>query len=606
MKKTKQIVLSLIMPRKMAKYRNMHYIFALFIYILGMFLALGSQFMMSEKFVAKDMERTSYDSVGIEENPKFTKMQKFEFSNESDITLPEENTPKITSQVCMETFTSLNGDIDVKLYFDENYDDTLDSTFMISDTIYKELKINQNKRILYIFTKNKVYYTTDNFEDVYPTKEAYPDTEFFEQAKKDFSKQLLTKMNSVNRINEDENGFYDEFETIFSKIRRLKNVDKVGFVNELNEKVGIDIKVTSLKTNNDTNTFDEYIDSYFATFGIYHLILQDNINGYNEDGSTVSKLDVTIVIDVNMDVDDNHKAFTYFDYEGYMKQTRVKDTTYILCVYSNRRFFFVYDLCQKWGKDDEGNDTWLYLDYNSSSIFEKTNGGNYKYYLPADLSEISYNIYGELDTTLWTREVNADDTINFETNDKIVKELKPVNRHQKNLEDAVYTNLSRSYQYSELVSTGLFEYKYIKASLNIYLNNITNAMIAVNASSYELIYGIMAFGIFILFPLILILIVWLMSKKLFMKKFRQYYAIGAVCYAETGLIAFILGFFIPFDKFALYFMLFQAWYFIFVTFRINTDPQYSNDENNNNTPNEKKEEKLEFKKISNSNTSQIG
>ena len=97
-----------------------------------------------------------------------------------------------------------------------------------------------------------------------------------------------------------------------------------------------------------------------------------------------------------------------------------------------------------------------------------------------------------------------------------------------------------------------------------------------------------------------------MSKKLFMKKIREYYAIGAICYAETGLLAFIVGFFLPFDKFALYLMLVQAWYFIFVTFRINTDPQYNNDETNKDNP-KPVEEKLEFKKIKeSSNASKIG
>ena len=42
-------------------------------------------------------------------------------------------------------------------------------------------------------------------------------------------------------------------------------------------------------------------------------------------------------------------------------------------------------------------------------------------------------------------------------------------------------------------------------------------------------------------------------------------------------IAFIVGFFLPFDSYALFLMFFQAWWFIFVTYRINTDPKYNND-----------------------------
>ena len=54
-------------------------------------------------------------------------------------------------------------------------------------------------------------------------------------------------------------------------------------------------------------------------------------------------------------------------------------------------------------------------------------------------------------------------------------------------------------------------------------------------------------------------------------------------------------------------MLFQAWFFIFVTFRINTDPQYNNPEDDDNSKViSEKEEKLEFKDIKTVKTSEIG
>lgn len=603
MKKTKDIILSLVLPRKMAKYRNMHYILALFIYLMGMFLVLASQFMMSEKFVSDEMERTEFEeSLNVKGNPTFGKyMQTISFSTDSDISVPEEEAPQITKELCIETFKTTNGDlVDVLIGFDENYDGSEKSqtTFFYDKNNYSKLN-RENETIIYIFTKNRVYYGQNiNVSLTKPEKGNLTD-EAFEKAKVTFSKSIYEEFSYVTRYEEENSEQIDKFTSILSYLRRLKNVDKVTFVQKMNQKLGINISVSSLVESSLTS-YDEYTNSYFATKGIYHAICQDKIKGENN----ITKLDLTIVIDVNMDIDEDHKSFTYFDYEGYMKQERVEDTTYILCVYTSRRFFYAYDLCQKLS-----GGKYLSQDYSGTSIFEKTNAGNYKLFLPASIDELAYNEYGELDTTLWTKEAKEDDRIDFEVTIPGInsEDIKPVDRHKKNLEDALYTNLSRSYQYNELQETRLItKSNYLKGSLNLYLQSVVESMIAVNASSYELIYGIMAFAIYILFPLVLVLIVWLMSRKLFMKKIRQYYAIGAICYVETGLIGFILGFFLPFDKFALYFMLFQAWYFIFVTFRINTDPQYNNDETNNDNNASPKDEKLEFKKINDSNTSQIG
>lgn len=602
MKKTKDIILSFILPRRMAKYRNMHYILALFIYLMGMFLVLGSQFMMSEKFVSDEMDRTEFEeSLNIKGNPTLGKyMQSISFSTDSDISIPEEEAPQITKELCIETFKTTDGTlVDVLIGFDENYDGTKESqtTFFYDKNNYSKLS-RENETIIYIFTKNAVYYGQNITTNMTKPEKGMLTEEAFEKAKVTFSKSIYEKFSYVNRY-EENNEEIDKFTSILAYLRRLKNVDKVTFVQKMNKELNVNVDIISLEESN-TNHYDDYIDSYFATKGIYHVICQDKIKGEDK----IGKLDLTIVIDVNMDVDEDHKSFTYFDYEGYMKQERVNDTTYILCVYSSRRFFYAYDLCQKLS-----NGKYLSLDYSGTSIFEKTNAGNYKLFLPASSEELAYNEYGELDTTLWTKEVKEDDRIDFEITIPGIdsEDIKPVDRHKKNLEDALYTNLSRSYQYNELQETRLIiKSNYLKGSLNLYLQSVVESMIEVNASSYELIYGIMAFAIFILFPLVLVLIVWLMSKKLFMKKIRQYYAIGAICYVETGLIGLIIGFFLPFDKFALYFMLVQAWYFIFVTFRINTDPQYNNDETNNDNNTSQKEEKLEFKKINDTNTSQIG
>lgn len=576
----------------MVKYRNMHSILALFIYLIGMFLAIGSQFIMSENFVAREMERTEYaESLKDNDGINFAKnMQIISFSDDKNITADEAKAPKITKEICAETFDEKITSVKFA------YDDTFSQTSINENILlkyYKSIKDSTKTEIFYIFGKDEVYYVTNLDSTLDLPKE---------DETKAFVNDLFTKFSKTDRFEQNGDIKVDKFAGALSFLQRINNIDKVKFVNTMNELLEINITVKNVDNVTDTSvkTFDEYTTTFFATQGIYHCILKDNLEGF---------VDLTVVIDVNMDIDNDHKKFTYFDYEGYMKQSRTDKTTYILCVYTSRRFFFVYNLCQKLV---DGN--FASLDYNGSSIFEKTTAGNYKYYLPNDASEIKLNTYGELDTRLWTKEVNGDDVLNYDEfygktilTNKEVDAIKPVDRHKENLEDAVYSTHSRSYQYRDLLTTGFEDSNtLLRKGLNNYLQIVCDAMISVDAANYELIYGIISFGIFVIFPLILVLIVWLMSKKLFMKKIREYYAIGAICYAETGLLAFIVGFFLPFDKFALYLMLVQAWYFIFVTFRINTDPQYNNDETNNDNP-KPAIEKLEFKKINeSSNTSKIG
>ena len=593
MKKTKNFLLSLILPRRMAKYRNMHNILVLFIYLIGMFLAIGSQFIMSENFVAKEMERTEYlDSLKGNDDINFSDMQVLSFSDNKSIKADESKALKITNKICSESFD--NGDKTVKFVYNDTFSTaTINEGTTILD-YYKSIKGTTQKQIFYIFGNDGIYYVQnlDTSADL-PTDEN----------KQTFVNDVFSRFKCLKYDQEGENK-KEEFIKPLQFLQRLKKINKVSFVNNMNKILDIPVEVKTLDaiTNTNVKTFDEYTKTYFASMGIYHCVLKDNPEGF---------VDLTVVIDVNMDTDNDHKKFTYFDYEGYLKQDRADNTTYILCVYSSRRFFFVYDLCQK--LTDDGS--YSKLDYNGNSIFEKTSAGNYQYYLPSNPSEIKYNAFGEIDTRFWTDKVNSDDVIKnkdafydaTELTNQEIDNIKPVDRHKENLEDAIYTKHSRSYQYRDLNTTGFEESNtLLRRRLNKYLQVVCDAMIAVNAANYELIYGIIAFGIFVIFPLILVLIVWLMSRKLVMKKFRQYYAIGGICYAETGLLAFIVGFFVPFDKFALYLMLVQAWYFIFVTFRINTDPQYNNDGESSNS-NQPVEEKLEFKKIKeSSNASKIG
>ena len=145
MKKTKNFLLSLILPRRMVKYRNMHGILVLFIYLIGMFLAIGSQFIMSEKFVAKEMERTEYEESLKDNDVTFKNMQYLSFSNDSNIKADEAKAPKITKSICSESFD--NQTIEVKIAFDEAFSDTIVTESLILD-YYKSIKGSTKNQIL--------------------------------------------------------------------------------------------------------------------------------------------------------------------------------------------------------------------------------------------------------------------------------------------------------------------------------------------------------------------------------------------------------------------------------------------------------------------------
>ena len=617
MKKIGNFLLSLIMPRRMAKYRNMHWLLALVLFLVAMFIATGSQSIMSETFVRNEMARVEYkDTIKSmnESNPAqglhFFNMQKISFTGDNDQAIDENDSAKITSEMLEEKFLNLetNRNLVVTLAFDYNfsYDATnLSKIKFVNKNLltdyYSNLKETRNAStdyLFYFFTKDGLYYvynmdTTNDvpdnnltiFETFKRNIKTYEDGQI-DGALEHIRKVLVEKINVLEFVKE-LNLVISKHDNTFNKTNNIKQVESTGI----------------------RKGYELYSETYFETLGIYHKVTYDtSVN------NKTKYLDFTLVIDQKFDLQSSDTLDwnpTYFDYEGYLKQTRKDDTTYVLCFFTADRFFFVYDLAQK-----VENGKYTYCDYSNESVFLKTDNGNYKYFLPAKAEELKYNQYGELDTTLWTKEVSKDDLIdlsNFGESDLLTEDelmnLKPVNRHKEYFYDATYTQNSRSYLYSDMVGS-IFTDKTISrtSAINNMLQTLTDVMISIDASNYELVYGLMAFAVIVLFPLLMALIIWLMSRKLVMKKFRQYYAIGSICYIMTSLISFVLGFFFAFDSYILYLMLFQAWFFIFVTFRINTDPQYNtpDDDNNDDKVIDDKEEKLDFKDIKTVKTSEIG
>jgi len=590
MKKIKDFILSIILPRKTAKYRNMHFLLAMLIYLIGMFLALGSQFIMSKTYVEREMERTEF--VASLSGAGKLNMQDLDISSDENLNLdPTKEDLSIDTSLCLTEVKNNEKSLVFGFLFLENLPKDLD--FDDSNLTDKEKKsLNYLKNgfedyiayqnneasnrdwLLLIFNNNNLYY----YEGLV--------TDSFNANSQPVDYLLSCKSSDLN------------FEDAFIYLNRLQNVDPLNFINHIYMKL-YDKTSRTYTGVVSTSNYDDYTTRYFKKRGIYHKILNDKDD---------LLLDLTVVIDPNLDVENEFK-FESFDYEGYAKQKRKDNTTYILCVFGAKRFFYLYDL----GEVCE-NGIYKQLDYSSTSIFEM-NGTDRAYYLPSKPSEIKYNEYGELDTRQWTELVGkddkfnpgeflADDTLRNQIDLTLLNSLQPVNRHLANFHNAIYTTHSRSYLYSDFIDNE-FSVRHLYGDINVLLQKIVDTMINIDSANYELIYAIMAFGIFIIFPLIMAAIVWLMSKKLVMQRYRQYYAIGSITYGLSGLLAFIIGFFVAFDKLALILMFIQAWYFIFVTFRINTDPSYNNPEDDQ-TPPAPVEKPEEFKKVTEYTSSQIG
>lgn len=631
MKKFGEFILSLVQPRKLAKYRNMHIALAILIFIVGMFIALGSQYMMSESFVQKEMPRHQYKGTleTLYKNPTtdqpdsvtglmFRNIQSLTFSSNLDVAIDDKNnSAKLTNEVLIEKFTygDLKTPIEVQIYFDLLFDDTAatnDKTSVLYNFYESNITPSTEEKILFYFGKNSVYYIkSSQIPLLIATSESGVNSgidvlDFLinqtpqQYIKYDTEVNSTTINNALSYIRRIPQIFREPSEKQISDNTSylVDNVDEVSFVNELFKVFNLGYSnISYVNIDNNTVPYTKYSETYYETLGIYHKVMKDTYE--YEDGHY---LDFTLVIDQNLNnVKNGNIKLQYFDYEGYVKQTRDSNTTYVLCVLGFDRLFYIYDL----GQDKENN--YNSFDYSGGSIFEVTSAGNYKYYLPKDASEISYNMYGELDTTKWTLECGKDDYVIIDD----VTYDKPQNRHNENFYNAVYTTHSRSYLYSDLIGDVVTNKTFSKTTrIDAMLQSVVDQMVKINAANYELVYAIMAFLAVVLFPLVLVIIVWLMSKKLFMKRIRQYYALAALCYGATSVIAFIVGFFLPFDSYALFLMFFQAWWFIFVTYRINTDPKYNNDDyDENDEENNKNHKDVQFKKLKdadNIKASQIG
>ena len=275
MKKTGNFILSLIMPRKMAKFRNMHGLLAFLIYFIGMFMAIGFQFIMSEEFVKKELPRYEYrdtletvDNLPIATGLRFANMQSIIFSTDSDQAIDEEKgSAQITKDLLEEKFKNYENSktvvVSIAFDYDFSYNANEESKIKFSNSklltdYYKKIKENteNNEYILYFFTKDGVYYVHD-----------------LDTTNDDMNNNLSIFKLFKNNLKTYEDG---SVEVALEKIRKIgkENIDVLSFVKEMNSIINkhdnsFNISDNIVLLDNDSNKgYHLYSQSYFESLGM--------------------------------------------------------------------------------------------------------------------------------------------------------------------------------------------------------------------------------------------------------------------------------------------------------------------------------------------------
>ena len=297
-------------------------------------------------------------------------------------------------------------------------------------------------------------------------------------------------------------------------------------------------------------------------------------------------------------------AFENFDFEGYIKQEKKENTEYVLYVFCMDQIYYLYNLEQ----DAKGNSTKQKF---TSYITEDKDQNAYQYFLPADETELAVNEYGDLDTRKWSRKVSMDDQIDFtvpaefESFGKIV----PANRHQANILHALWGGQFTFANFDEfqIDINEIFKDQKINTNFELFLQQTKEGMVLSDSSMLRfmnLMYSVIST---VFFPLLFVLIVWLMSKSFVMRKFKNYYNIAALTYFHASIIALFVGIFCNYSDYALPILILGTGYFLFATIRINTmKVDDDNPEDKDGKPKEEeKKQPIQYKRVE-SDATRIG
>lgn len=317
-------------------------------------------------------------------------------------------------------------------------------------------------------------------------------------------------------------------------------------------------------------------------------------------------LEVKIILDETSDFFDEDNQTTLFDERlidlgGYLKQDRDENTDYLLCAFTRKSFYYLYNLGQV-----KENNKWVDTASTRYGAYEVDANGEYIYYLPtvgkeAEELENKLNSYGKYDTSLWSTITTegASETYTLSDGSQITltaeKKLRQNVRYMIYNGEYIYSNVDQ-----ELLNNdaNLYNSDFKKVMINL-IDAMAEADTNIQKSFYTIFVMVINLGLSLLW----VLITWLLSRKFVMNKFREYYAICSITYLTSSVLGCILGFFIRFDTLMLIMLAIELMYYIVVTFRINTDPNLLNpkdDDSNNDTPsntNKPDAPAITFKKI---------
>lgn len=283
---------------------------------------------------------------------------------------------------------------------------------------------------------------------------------------------------------------------------------------------------------------------------------------------------------------DKPAILSNFDLEGYLKQKPKDNTEYMLYVWCLDDVYYLF------GFDQMVNGKSTKAAFNSL-VFECNDKGELKYYLPASSSELAVNGYGNIDTTLWTRECGVNDTVDFTIPSEyqsLADQIVPNYRHLKNVANALYGG---AVSYNNLAEGGV-KYENFYSDFGTFSSQFKTSMVSLYATQIKLSSLITSFIITIIFSFLLSFITWVISKSFILNKFKQYFALLAICFAVGAIVSLIAGFFVSYLSSWFYILLFDTIFYIIVCFRINTmKPDVPDEEE----AIEKEKEPIEYKKV---------
>lgn len=379
------------------------------------------------------------------------------------------------------------------------------------------------------------------------------------------------------------------------------NIMSPSYVRKNHEELLIYDELTKIEDGFNLELYE--LKTFIPEKGLFKEITYDEeIDGKTQEITTALKdgtiVKALIVYDLNYIIEEGKKL--NFDIEEYYRQLPVEGEKDLLFLVTKRYLIYVHNH----GRFEDGQ-TYFDRAPAGKNIYITNDDGSIKYFLPLDIDEASGS------RTNWTMEVKSD-TLKDQNGNyyvEIENELYMAVPHidwSKNENLAIQNNLYLDYAF--LTDNG-FSLNGFKGSVTDLSRNWYNFLIHIHASALKTANLINAILLMFIMPLFWIFVTWLMSKRFGeLTLFREYYIISAVSMVLPSILAFIVGFFIPYYFFAKYLMFVHIAFYVYTIFKINSNAMRGQ-KNGGDTTKPQLPEKITTKQISNladNNLNQIG